>query len=307
MGRRVNTYDYLAPSIKKNDKSQEMLKFMQSMDVALDEVADVTLLTAWDIEKADREELEIMAESLGLFPQKFMRDDVLRKYIRSSGRIRELKGTDGLIEHLVDVLTRFKVYEINLDETNKRVINVKLMYGTSKDFAYQERILDFLIEQYKKMIFQYGVTYVSISQVTWLNPLSSKTTVRSKYTSVWYNFTEYVFAKPFNLEPFAELNTAPFWDIQTKDVHRITSNTIHSGTMESTPLTKTKSTTSIILTPNVTNMSTVKNLITSLVEMYPDITSDEKVKMRDVTKNELEGVIYVGDTYKRPFELVTFY
>jgi hypothetical protein len=188
MGRRVNTYDNLPNSIKKRDTSGDMKLFMQAIDTAFDYVADTTLVISWDVENAPREELITMAKSLGLTPKNFMSNDTIRKFIRASGKIRELKGTDDLIEYLVDTLTQFKVYEVLVDENDSRTINVKIMRGTPENVQEQERMLEHLLNSYKKQTTNYDVTYVVITQVNWISPLNFDTKVLVKIqTSTNFN------------------------------------------------------------------------------------------------------------------------
>jgi hypothetical protein len=203
----IEIFKYLPESIRKKDTDGELRLVTKAIDVALNEVAREVLSPAWNVEQAPREELITMINSLGLHYHPYMTDEILRKYIRSSGKIRELKGTDDVINHLVDKLTHFNVVDISLDENNHRIIHVKVMRGNRSDFDKEQVILDFLIERYSRMIATYQVTYIVFSEVEWLSPLEVSSTSIVRSVTELKNFVivdrnSDVFLTPFNLMPF---------------------------------------------------------------------------------------------------------
>lgn len=167
----IELFSYLPDSLKRVDTDKELKHVLDAIELAIELVADEILDPAWDIENAGRDELEIMANSIGLFPRYFMSDTILRKYIRSSGRIREFKGSDDLILYLVETLTQFKVVRIEVNGTVDRRVDVDLIRGTVGDFETQQKILDFMLMKYARIMVTYYVTYITASGTTWRNPL----------------------------------------------------------------------------------------------------------------------------------------
>lgn len=305
MTSRIKTFDYLSRPLKRKDVNGELQRVMEAMDVAFEPIVEKALLTAWDIERADRDELFVMNQSVGLHPQNFMNDDTLRKYLRTSGRIKELKGTDNLIAYLVDTLTKFKVYEVSVDENNQRVVEVKLYYGTHRDFEYQQKVLDFMINHYRKLLYDYSVTYISIIEEIWASPITIMPTATViKETAYFINFEEYIFPQPFVLEPFKDLNTSPFWVTETKDkeFHRLTKDNFMSYDINSKMLTKDRQT--IILPPAITSKLTVVSNVEEEFLVEPTFDDRETVRMQSNTTSLADGEIHSSD-FKTPFHLVT--
>lgn len=199
----LDLFSYLPESIRRTDTEGEFKPVLDAMEVAISSVADDILIPSWDIENADRPELEIMAESNGLFPRYFMSDNVLRKYIRSSGRIKEFKGSDDLIHYLVETLTQFKVVRIEVSGLVERRVEVDLIKGSTGDFEVQQQILDFMLKKYARLLVSYYVTYITATGTTWRNILRAF----PKSTVLMTDTIKTVFTSPVKVNSSSLLST----------------------------------------------------------------------------------------------------
>lgn len=199
----IELFSYLPESLKRVDTDKELKHVIDAMEAAIAEVANDILIPSWDIENASRDELETMASSIGLYPRYFMSDTILRKYIRSSGRIQEFKGSDDLILYLVETLTQFKVVRIEVNGMVDRRVDVDLIKTTVGDFDTQQKILDFMLMKYARLLVTYYVTYISASGTTWRNPLRAF----PKSTVLMTNIMNIVYKKPISINSTSQVST----------------------------------------------------------------------------------------------------
>jgi hypothetical protein len=262
-----------------------MKKFTEAVDVALSKMAEESLQSSWDVENADKEELLIIANSLGLHPQPYMDEDILRKYIRSFGTINRLKGTDTLITYLVEKMTHFKVLEISVDEENNRLIRTKVLRDVKLQAETEERILDFLIPKYTKLLYSYLVAYVNYSESVWSNPITTKTNTITRSQTELINFHH---MKRFGERPFELM---PFGNEQVPELLNFTSqmNQTSNSIME--------------LVRDVTD--TIINLSVSAVsKVIQDVTVDSTRAITMTTQSTVENFGTNGDIYEMKEKLV---